>query len=321
MSQVSNALKMYMLLQKNGKMKISEIASMLETDERTVRRYRDDLEFAGIYIDSERGKYGGYTLRNNNFLLGLNISSKEQYSLQLVERYLKDSQHIAAKDISSLVIKINAANSVENDTHVNLYNHMAKEIVSNTDPDFERKKFLDLHEAVLLRKKIRIDYTSLNSGRKTRIVHPYATLEYKNDLYFIGFCELKEEILDFKICRINNYELLNETFEKDESFSLEKCMENCIGIYKDKEYNIKLKVKYPMSQIVKEKIWVSNQVITDLDDKSIIFEAKMRGLTEIKTWILGMGANVTVLEPDEVAEEIKNEINKMKNLYMCNDMS
>jgi predicted DNA-binding transcriptional regulator YafY len=308
---------MYMLLQKNGKMKIREIASMLETDERTVRRYRDELEYAGIYIDSERGKYGGYTLRNSNFLLNLDISEKEQYSLQLVERYLKDSQHIAAKDVSSLVIKINAANSIKSDAQINLYNHMAKEIISNTNPDFERKKFLDIHEAVLLRRKVRIDYTSLNSGRKTRIVRPYATLEYKNDLYFIGFCESKEKILDFKICRINDYEILNETFEKDESFSLKKSMENCIGIYKGKEYNIKLKIRYPMSQIIKEKIWVSNQVITELEDKSIIFEAKMRGLTEIKTWILGMGANVTVLEPDEVAEKIKNEINKMRKLYMC----
>ncbi|GAE90645.1 helix-turn-helix transcriptional regulator [Acetivibrio straminisolvens] len=317
MSQVGNTLKMYMLLQKNGKMKIREIASMLETDERTVRRYRDELEYAGIYIDSERGKYGGYTLRNSNFLLNLDISEKEQYSLQLVERYLKDSQHIAAKDVSSLVIKINAANSIKSDAQINLYNHMAKEIISNTNPDFERKKFLDIHEAVLLRRKVRIDYTSLNSGRKTRIVRPYATLEYKNDLYFIGFCESKEKILDFKICRINDYEILNETFEKDESFSLKKSMENCIGIYKGKEYNIKLKIRYPMSQIIKEKIWVSNQVITELEDKSIIFEAKMRGLTEIKTWILGMGANVTVLEPDEVAEKIKNEINKMRKLYMC----
>lgn len=318
MSQISNALKMYMLLQKYGKMKISEIASKLETDVRTVRRYRDELEYSGIFIDSERGKYGGYTLRNDNFLLGLNLSNQEQYSLQLVERYLKDSQHIAAGDISSLVMKINATNSVKNNDQVNLYNYMAKEIISNADPELERKKFLDIHEAVLSMRKVKIDYTAVNSGRKTRIVRPYATLEYKNDLYLIGFCELKEEMRDFKISRINNYELLNETFQRDESFSLEKSMENCIGIYKGKEYRIKLKIMHPMSQIVKEKIWVSNQVITDLDDKAIIFEAKMRGLTEIKTWIMGMGANVIVLEPDEVVEEIENEIDKMKNLYCAN---
>ena len=73
---------------------------------------------------------------------------------------------------------------------------------------------------------------------------------------------------------------------------------------------------HPMSQIIKEKVWVKNQVITEMKDGSIIFKAKMRGLTEIKTWILGMGASVIVLEPDEVVDEIRNEIEKMKNFYL-----
>ena len=89
MSQVGNAIKMYILLQANGKMKISEIASLLEVDERSVRRYRDDLECASIFVDSERGKYGGYRLYDDNLMLGLNISTQEQNSLQFVENILK----------------------------------------------------------------------------------------------------------------------------------------------------------------------------------------------------------------------------------------
>lgn len=321
MSQVGNAIKMYLLLQANGKMKISEIASELEVDERQVRRYREHLEYASILIDADRGKYGGYKLLNDNFMLGLNISAQEQYSLQLVERYLNDSMHIAAKDISSLVTKINIINKYKNSEQMDFCNHMAKEIVSNIDLSTERKKFLDIHAAVLSRKKIKIDYTSLNSGRLTRIVRPYQTLQYKQDLYFIGFCELKNEVRDFKISRILSYEVLDETFVRDESYDPEKSMENCFGLHKGEEYNIKLKIMHPMSQIIKEKIWVSNQQITELEDNSIIFKAKMRGLTEIKTWILGMGSYVIVLEPSEVVDEIKKEINKMKNFYNCDHTS
>ncbi|WP_010248773.1 helix-turn-helix transcriptional regulator [Acetivibrio cellulolyticus] len=316
MSQVGNAIKMYILLQANGKMKISEIASLLEVDERSVRRYRDDLEVASILIDGERGKYGGYQLYNDNLMLGLNISTQEQNSLQLVEKYLKDSRNIASKDISNIVTKINAMNSAREKEQVDFCNHMAKETISNIDLSVERKKFLDIHAAVLSRKKIRIDYNSLNSGKLTRIIRPYTTLQYKQDLYLIGFCELKEEIRDFKISRIENYEIMDETFPKDESFDPEKSMENCLGIYKGKEYNIKLKIMHPMSQIIKEKVWVKNQVITETDGGAIIFKAKMRGLTEIKTWILGMGSSVIVLEPDEIVYEIKNEIEKMRNFYL-----
>lgn len=321
MSQIGNAIKMYILLQARGKMKLSEIAAVLEVGERQVRRYRDYLEQAGIYIDAERGKYGGYKLQNDNLMLGLSILKQEQYSLQLVEKYLTDSNHIAAKDISSLLAKINLISCKNENQQINFRNYMSKETISNIDLDLERKKFLDIHAAVLSRNKIKLDYNSLNSGKCTRIVRPYHTLQYKQDLYLVGFCELKKEIRDFKISRIDDYEILEERFPKDENFKPEKFMENCFGIYKGKEYNIKLKIMHPMSQIIKEKIWVKNQVITECDDKSIIFKAKMRGLAEIKTWILGMGSNVIVLEPNEIVEEVKKEINKMKKLYMCQHKS
>lgn len=321
MSQVGNAIKMYILLQSRGKMKLSEIAIALEVDERQVRRYRDCLEHASINIDADRGKYGGYKLQNDNLMLGLNISKQEQYSLQLVERYLTDSKNIAAKDISSILSKINSICNKKENEQIDFANHMAKETISNIDLGTERKKFLDIHAAVLSRNKIKIDYTSLNSGKVTRIIRPYHTLQYKQDLYLVGFCELKEQIRDFKISRIDKYEILDEKFPKDKSFNQEKIMENCFGIYKGKEYNIKLKIMHPMSQIIKEKVWVKNQVITEIDDKAIIFRAKMRGLTEIKTWILGMGASVIVLEPHEIVDEIKTEINKIRNFYNRNHMS
>ncbi|MFZ5987575.1 MAG: helix-turn-helix transcriptional regulator [Bacillota bacterium] len=320
MSQIGKALKMYLLLQAKGKMKVSEIASLMEIDERTVRRYRDDLECAGIYIDSERGKYGGYKLLNDKFLLGLNISLQEQYSLQLIEKYLKDSGHIASEDISNLVLKLSITNSVRKTEIGDFNSHMAKDTLSDIDGEFERKKLMDIHTAVLLRKKLNIVYTSLRSGERKRIVRPYATLQYKQDMYFIGYCELKKEIRDFKISRIKEYEVLDKSFPKDENFNIRKSMENCFGIYKGEEYNIKLKIMPPMSQIIKEKIWVKNQVITENSDNSIIYEAKMRGLTEIKSWILGMGSAVIVLEPQEIVNEIKEEISNMKKLYLCNDM-
>ena len=71
-----------------------------------------------------------------------------------------------------------------------------------------------------------------------------------------------------------------------------------------------------MAQIVREKIWVENQKIKEPEPKnSIIFEAKMKGEAEIKSWILSMGAHVEVLEPEELIAEIRNEIDEIKKLY------
>lgn len=316
MSQIGNALSMYFLLRSRGKMKTKELADILEIDKRTISRFRDELEIAGIYIDSFTGKYGGYKLSNKNVISECYISDQEYNSLLLIEKYLKDCKHIANKDITSLTEKINCVKNTGSISYDEFYNHLNKATLSNVNYEVERKKLLDIHSASLLKNKLLIKYNSLSSGITERIVRPYATFEYKGDMYFAGFCENKNTTLDFKMCRITDYELLEERFEEDKNFDMKNFMSNCIGIYKGKEYRIKLKIEKPISQIIKEKIWVENQVVTDLDNGAVLFQAKMRGLEEIKTWILGMGSAVTVLEPEEIKVDIRNEIKKMTKIYL-----
>ena len=70
-----------------------------------------------------------------------------------------------------------------------------------------------------------------------------------------------------------------------------------------------------MSEIVKEKEICSNKKITVIDNKNIYFEAKMKGYTEIKSWIMSMGNEVKVIEPRKLRKDIINEINDLKIIY------
>ncbi len=199
MGQISNALSMYFLLRSRGKMKTSELADKLEIDKRTISRFRDELEIAGIYIDSFTGKYGGYKLSNKNIISECYISDQEYNSLLLIEKYLKDCKHVANKDITSLTEKINCVKKTERITCDEFNNHLNKVTLSNINHEAERKKLLDIHSASLLKNKLIIKYNSLTSGLTERIVRPYATFEYKGDMYFAGYCEKKNTILDFKM--------------------------------------------------------------------------------------------------------------------------
>lgn len=307
---------MYFFLLSRGKLKIHELAQEIEVSERNIRRYRDELEMAGIKIDSETGKYGGYQLVNDNLLLELNIDDYEFHSLLLVDKLLKDTKHIASNDISTLLEKISILKKEQNFSKEEFSNHMTKVVLSNSDRRTERKMLMDIHSASLFKKKIIIKYTSLTTGITERTVHPYATYQYKGDMYFVGYCELKNELRDFKMSRICEYEILAMTFKIDNKFDLVAYMKNSLGIYKGKEYKVKLRIQNPIAQTIKEKIWVENQSINDVGDGVILYEARMRGLEEIKTWILGMGSCVEVLGSDELVCEIKNEINKMSKIYL-----
>ena len=316
MSQIGNALKMLILLQSRNGMKISEIAEELEVDERSVRRYKDDLEQAGIYIWSERGKNGGYKLADSNYLLGIGVSQSEFYSLQLVQKQMKDSAHITSKDLNSIVQKLEHVLNKQKSSMQNLASHMEKASPSTSNLENERSKLLDFHAAILQGKKVKMSYVSLGSGKSERVVRPYATFEYVGDLYLIGFCEKRSEILEFKLCRIESYEVLEECFERDKDFTLESYLHNCFGVFKDKELDVRLRVKHPMAQVVRERVWVANQRITELGDGEILFEARMRGKTEIVNWVLGMKGDGVVLEPRELVEAVRDAAQKVLEKHL-----
>lgn len=65
MSKLSNTLLMLELLQNGRKYSIKELSEKLEVTPRMIRAYKDELEIAGIFIETIRGPYGGYYLNQN----------------------------------------------------------------------------------------------------------------------------------------------------------------------------------------------------------------------------------------------------------------
>ena len=62
MSKLSNLLLMLQYLQSGRKYSVKELSTKLEVSERQIRSYKEDLEQAGIYVDTIMGPYGGYVL-------------------------------------------------------------------------------------------------------------------------------------------------------------------------------------------------------------------------------------------------------------------
>ena len=85
MSKISNVLTMIEMLQSGRKYSISELANELEVSERMIRVYKEDLEKAGIYIDTIMGPYGGYVLNQSIRMPVRKFKSKDA---KLLEDYI-----------------------------------------------------------------------------------------------------------------------------------------------------------------------------------------------------------------------------------------
>lgn len=95
MSKISNVLTMIELLSSGKKYSIKELSEKLEVSPRMIRVYKDEIEKAGIYIDTIKGPYGGYVLNQNinvpkRFITPKEIDIKNQKIFNLVNRAIKE---------------------------------------------------------------------------------------------------------------------------------------------------------------------------------------------------------------------------------------
>ena len=194
MSKVSNALLMLQYLQNGRKYSIRELANLLEVSERMVRVYKEDLEKAGIYIDTIKGPYGGYVL-NQSIRIPTRKFKLEDY------KFLKQLK-VNEKDQEQLNILADKIHGVYFDSH--------DETLELKD---DIKSYYNLlTKAMKEHKKVKINYYSFTHGNQDRVIHPLDMFLYNTGWGCAAYCEKKKDLRHFELKRINELEILDETF-------------------------------------------------------------------------------------------------------------
>src|SRR5256714_15202196 len=80
---------------------------------------------------------------------------------------------------------------------------------------------IDLSGAIHASQRIEIDYRSLHNEVTHRKVEPYGITGWKGHWYLGGYCCLRQDYRSFRLDRIQQVQILSETFEKAENFDFE----------------------------------------------------------------------------------------------------
>lgn len=302
MSKFSKLLQLIILLKSRKRLKTKELAELLGVSERMIRKYMNDLAEANIYVKSLTGPTGGYELIGYDYLTHLDLKPKEIVSLKVAINDLKKSDSYPfISDLESLSDKLTIA--------VDRTKQQGEQQVIASD-----NNELLLQAASITCNKVKLQYQSVTSGVTERIVHPYGLVSNKGFSYLIAYCENKEKILTFKLIRVRQLEVLNDLFEKDESVSIKDFTTNPLGVFNDEIVELTLHIRKPFAQSVSEQVYAANQKICYQEDGSIIFKGTMKGKTDIVRWILSMQSYVTIIEPQELKNELKEELTRMLDI-------
>ena len=200
MSKVSNVITMLELLQTGKKYSINELSNKLEVSERMIRVYKEDLEKAGIYIDTIMGPYGGYVL---NQRVRTPIRKFKLKDAELLNTYITQEKDEKKKEeLIILQDKIKGVyiGSKQEEQELNL-------------KDENGKKYNLLTRAIKEKRKVKILYYSYGKGENERIIDPVEMFLFQEGWYCAAFCEKKQDIRHFELKRIIKYKLLNEKYE------------------------------------------------------------------------------------------------------------
>lgn len=309
-----NIMRLLLLLRR-GKYSARVLAEELGVDERTVRYYIGELENAHVFVKSTKGRYGGYSIGSEyDGVLNLALSAQEKNALEMGRVHLESSNYLFLKEYRDALDKIHTSYSRLKQERIESEGvYVRKATGCALQEEKEREWSREVYEAILLKRKVEIAYYSLHSDAvSVRIVQPYAIFEYNGWLYMTGHCEKREKQLDFKLSRIRKLTLTDEVYTLPSDFDLDTYLQGGIGIYQEEPVQVQLKISHPMSQIVKEKVWVENQEIREIaNERAILFSAEVRGYTELKSWVMSMGSQVQVLAPERLAHDIQEEAKKI----------
>ena len=200
MSKISNVITMMELLNTGRKYSIKELSEQLEVSERMIRIYKEELEKAGIYIDTIMGPYGGYILNQS---IRLPLRKFKMKDAKILDKYIKEEKDIEIKDKLILL----------QDKIKGVYIGSKQENVELNLKDETLKKYNTLTRAIKEKRKVKILYYSYGKGENERIIDPAEMFLFQDGWYCAAFCELKKDIRHFELKRIINYELLEEKYE------------------------------------------------------------------------------------------------------------
>ena len=200
-------LKMIKILKDEKIHNMKDIAEKIEISPRMVKQYKNELEQAGIYIESKRGINGGYSLNKELNNIDIGLTYQELIKLKEIEQYFNDDQDfkkIIGKIIESYEKNINEADLKK----INRIQDLGKINLKDT--------YLSLRKAINRKNKVKIKYYSNDSGLNDRVIHPAEMFYYLEEWYVAAFCEKRNAIRLFKLNDIQEYEILDDKYENFE---------------------------------------------------------------------------------------------------------
>lgn len=321
MDRTERFYKIDALLHANPVVGIDRFLRELEVSRATFKRdieYMRDRLNAPIEWDRSDGgyRYAANAKAQQQSLPGLWFNASEAYALLMMQSLLSEMQpgllgpHIEPlKARLRAVIESGSHPAVDVESRVKLLNVAARHV-----PD---KNFEVVAAALLGRQRLQISYYSrIRDDISMREVSPQFLIHYRGNWYLGAWCHQKDAMRSFSMDAIQQAVVLSKASKSVSKKELAGFVGQGYGIFSGSSVRwAKLRFSAERARWVARELWHPEQKTTEHPDGSLTLELPFTDMRELSMDILRQGRHVEVVEPRELRDEVRAELQRALQIY------
>ncbi len=277
--------------------KASYLADKYEVSTRTIHRYINCLELAGIPIYTVRGNQGGFSIVDT-FKLSSTFMTEKEFE-QTISALTSFHQSVPNQVLESAINKLKAV--IKNETSG--FNIKSGDLIIDAGPWGDaigyKSKLSVIQKSLDQNKKLKISYHDRNGDVTERTIEPHVIVFKQGLWYIFAYCELREDFRFFKIGRIESANLLPDSFTRRDLTEADlplnfwhENMDTC---------DIVFEVDKKCLSDVEE--WLGIENVNHYKDKYIA-TAKLPFDSGLISKVMSYGNGIKVIEPKELKDKI-----------------
>ncbi|MEM1913418.1 MAG: WYL domain-containing protein [Thermofilaceae archaeon] len=249
--------------------------------------------------------------------------TKECELIKVVRKFLgalgSEAEEILMAIIIQLLVNNKSLENVEK-TKNNLENEIDKLLHISNFPVYQndciKGQFLNILriiQAIDKRKIIKVKYAENSENERDYELEPQKIFYTNGEWYLWSRDRNTESKLVLSLRKIISVTLTTKNFycmQKDEEKEFSDVrLEESFGPFPDTERKkVVIKVGPQKRDVFLQKKWTKEQSITPQEDGSIIVTFRVRGINQLKEWLFTFIPHIEIIEPQELAESFKKDI-------------
>ena len=297
-----------------------EILSALEEYEVTADRksiYNDlrDLEVLGIEVEGEpAGNRYHYHVVSRPF---------ELPELKLLVDAIQSSKFITERKTNALIKKLEQLVSKYEAMKLQRQVYVSGRIKTMNESIYYTVDAI--HNAISENKKIRFQYFQWNVKKEMELRHngawyhisPWGLSWDDENYYLVGYDSAAGQIKHYRVDKMLHIQMTDEKREGKEHFKkldMADYTKKSFGMYGGKEQKVKLLVANNLAGVIIDRFGKNVMMIPeDGDHFTVIVDVHVSN--QFLGWIFSLGKDVKIISPDEVVEQMKQEIDRLVCQY------